>query len=544
MKHISISLLFAAAILFALGCSQQADRAQDDHAHSKEHAHDDHAGHDHAEDDHAGHDHGEPTAQDDHGDDHGHGEGGVVETLWQDNIEMFGEWPPFVAGQSSEAVLHFTSLVTFQPATQVPLMIEWLSGGRVIKSQVQESVTRTGIFVVDIMPPDPGTYELSMSLATSEMSGTVRLQNVQVYSGHAPDMQEEESSEPEISFLKEQQWVLGTKTGVVERRDLHDNLRSPGELKPAGSKSSEVFAPFAGVLQPDHNFGAVRHGQTVRKGQALAMIAPSPNSENSWIRLIGEYRLAKAEQERVQRLYDQQAVPVKRYEEATQQLALKKAQLSSALGDSELEDIDSETPHFTLRSPRNGVIVQHDAAYGALVQAGDRLFSVIDPDLVWLEVNVPAADIRDLSEVKRAYFRVGGADHVYSTDDFGANVIASGSVLDPETRRIPITFELKNPDGLLKVGEFVQVEVQTSNARNVLAVPKSAVLEDGGAAVAYVQKGGESWVRRVVTTGTIDGPWVEIVSGLNEGERIATEGAYKIKLASGSVGEVGHGHAH
>ena len=87
-------------------------------------------------------------------------------------------------------------------------------------------------------------------------------------------------------------------------------------------------------------------------------------------------------------------------------------------------------------------------------------------------------------------------------------------------------------------------EVQTSDTRTALAVQKTAILEDGGASVAFIQKGGESWVRRVVTTGAIDGPWIEVLSGLNEGERVATSGAYKIKLASGSIGEVGHGHAH
>jgi RND family efflux transporter MFP subunit len=520
MKHISISLLFAAVILFALGCGQHADHGLDDHAH------------------------GEEAAHDDHGDAHGHSEGGIVETLWQDNVEMFGEWPPFVAGQSSEAVLHFTSLLTFQPATKGPLKVEWLSGGRVIKSQVAENVTRTGIFIVEIIPPDPGTYELTMSLATSEMNGTVRLQNVQVYSGQAPEMHEEESGETEISFLKEQQWVLGTKTGLVERRELFDNLRAPGELKPAGNKASEVFAPFSGTLLPDHRSGAVRHGQQVRKGEALAMISPAPSAENSWFQLLGEYRLAKSELNRVKNLYEQNAASERRFEEATQQLAIKQAQLSAALGGVELDDVDSETPHFTVRAPRDGVIAHHDVAYGSYVQPGHRLFSVIDPEVVWLEVRVAAADVRSAADVHGAYFTIGGTDQVYSINAFDGKVIASGSILDPATRRIPITFELTNRDGLLKIGEFVQVDVQTSETRSALAVQKSAILEDGGASVAYVQKGGESWVRRVVTTGAVDGPWVEVLSGLNEGERVATAGAYKIKLASGSTGEVGHGHAH
>ena len=186
----------------------------------------------------------------------------------------------------------------------------------------------------------------------------------------------------------------------------------------------------------------------------------------------------------------------------------------------------------------------HDVAYGSYVQPGQRLFSVIDPGVVWLEVHVAAADMRNTTDVRGAYFTVGGSEHVYSTADFDGKVIASGSILDAATRRIQITFELANRDELLKVGEFVQVEVQTSDTRTALAVQKTAILEDGGASVAFIQKGGESWVRRVVTTGAIDGPWIEVLSGLNEGERVATSGAYKIKLASGSTGEVGHGHAH
>lgn len=524
MKNIYFSILSVAALVLAMGCgTRHTDHAHDDHDHGTEQVHDDHG--------------------DDHG--HGHGKGSVVETLWQDDLEMFGEWPPFVAGQTSEAVLHFTSMITFEPATKGPLTIQWMSGDRVVKSQVADTVTRTGIFIVEIAPPDPGTYDLTMTLASSQMSGTVRLPNVQVYQGHAPEMpHEEEDGETEISFLKEQQWVLGTKTGLVERRDLNDNLRAPGELKPAGNRTSEVFAPFSGALLPDHRFGAVRHGQQVRKGQALAMISPSPSAENSWFQLLGEYRLAKAELSRVEKLYEQKAASERRLEEATQQLAIKQAQLSAALGGAELDDMDSDSPHFTVRSPRDGVIAHHDIAYGSYVQPGQRLFSVIDPDVLWLEVNVAAADMRNATDVQGAYFSIGGSEHVLSTADFEGKVIASGSILDPITRRIPITFELRNRDGLLKVGEFVQVEVQTSKTRSALAVQKSAILEDGGASVAYVQKGGETWVRRVVTTGAIDGPWVEVLSGLNEGERVATAGAYKIKLASGSTGEVGHGHAH
>ncbi len=536
MKQSFLILIYFLFLVMAIatGCQQDASQTKkaesDSHAGHEHNGHDDHAGHD----DHGGHDH----------DGHADGESVVVETIWQDGLEMFGEWPPFEAGHSSRAVLHFTSLESFQPATEGPLTISWLTGDEIVKSQVVESVTRAGIFIVDIAPPAAGTYRLTMSLASPQMSGTITLPLVRVFADHAPPIALSGHGEEEISFLKEQQWILGTKIEKVERRDIHDNVRAPGELKPAGNKTSEVYASFAGVLLPDPTNGAVRHGQTVRKGQALAMISPSPNAENSWYELQGEYRLAKAELARVERLFDESAVSKRRLEEARQLLTVKRAQLNAALGGAELEEEDGEVPYFTIRSPRDGVIADHDAAYGAYVHSGQKLFSVVDPDIVWLDVQVAAADVRNERNIRSAYFQLNGTEQIYSTDQFDGKVIASGTVLDPQTRRIPVTFELNNSDGVLRVGEFVQVDLQTSASRNAVVVPKTSIVEDGGAPVAYVQTGGESFERRIVVTGATDGPWVEILSGVKVGERVVTAGAYKIKLATSSTGEIGHGHAH
>ena len=377
------------------------------------------------------------------------------------------------------------------------------------------------------------------------MSGAVVVPSTQVYGDTASvEITEEEHDVEEISFLKEQQWMLGTKTGLAEIRTLFDNVRAPGELKPAGTRMSEIYAPFAGVLMPDPEHGAVRHGQLVSKGQALAMISPSPSADNSWYELLGEYELAKSNLERLQKLADEKAVSEKRLQESEQQLSVKSAQLTAALGGATLHDYNQGDPHFALHSPRDGVIAHHGKAYGSFVEPGTRLFSVVDPSLIWLEVQVAAGDAKNIQKIQNAYFSVGGSSHLYYTGDFAANVIASGSILDPETRRVPITFELENHEGELKVGEFTQVNLQTSHGREAVSVPRSAVIDDDGTPVVYVQSGGESFVRRVITIGTIDGNWVEVFSGVNEGERVVTEGAYKVKLASSATDEVGHGHAH
>jgi membrane fusion protein, heavy metal efflux system len=78
----------------------------------------------------------------------------------------------------------------------------------------------------------------------------------------------------------------------------------------------------------------------------------------------------------------------------------------------------------------------------------------------------------------------------------------------------------------------------------VLAIPQTAIVDDAGRKVAYVQLEGEAFERRLVTLGMQSGGWVEVTSGLARGERVVTRGAYEIKLAAASGAVPGHGHAH
>jgi cobalt-zinc-cadmium efflux system membrane fusion protein len=81
-------------------------------------------------------------------------------------------------------------------------------------------------------------------------------------------------------------------------------------------------------------------------------------------------------------------------------------------------------------------------------------------------------------------------------------------------------------------------------AREVVAVPASAVIDESGMATVFVMTGGESFERRQVRVGARDGDWVEVVDGLEPGQRVVSRGAYLVKLAATKTGEIGHGHAH
>jgi multidrug efflux pump subunit AcrA (membrane-fusion protein) len=109
---------------------------------------------------------------------------------------------------------------------------------------------------------------------------------------------------------------------------------------------------------------------------------------------------------------------------------------------------------------------------------------------------------------------------------------------------VPLIYEVKNPENHLRVGQSVNLYVETARAEDTLAVPGSAIVEEDGQPIAFVQVGGEAFQKRNLTLGIRDGDWVQVLSGITEGERVVTKGAYAIRLASVSSAIPAHGHAH
>jgi multidrug efflux pump subunit AcrA (membrane-fusion protein) len=77
-----------------------------------------------------------------------------------------------------------------------------------------------------------------------------------------------------------------------------------------------------------------------------------------------------------------------------------------------------------------------------------------------------------------------------------------------------------------------------------LAVPESAIIDDGGQPAVFVMAGGESFWKRRVRLGVRSGGYAQVLEGLSEGDRVVSRGAYEIKLASASGVIPAHGHQH
>ena len=177
---------------------------------------------------------------------------------------------------------------------------------------------------------------------------------------------------------------------------------------------------------------------------------------------------------------------------------------------------------------------------GGRVRAGDRLFTLVDSRAVWLQLNIPARLASDADYIREVVFTVEGGRERFRT----RRVISVGAALDPDTRTLPVTLVVDNPDGRLKIGMFAEGLAFIGDDTTGLAIPSSGVQIEDGMPVAYVQTEGESFERRLIEIGATDGEYTLILRGVASGEQVVTSGAYQVYLASLNTSELGEGHVH
>jgi membrane fusion protein, heavy metal efflux system len=121
--------------------------------------------------------------------------------------------------------------------------------------------------------------------------------------------------------------------------------------------------------------------------------------------------------------------------------------------------------------------------------------------------------------------------------------LSTGRVIDPSSRTLTVTFALRNNLAMVAVGQAVRIRLFISGSTAAPAVPETAIVDDGGQPIVFVQAGGESFARRTVRTGAHEAGYVQ-VEGLQAGDRVVARGAYLIRLAAMSSQVPAHGHVH
>ena len=304
-----------------------------------------------------------------------------------------------------------------------------------------------------------------------------------------------------------------------------------GRVAPDERLIHHVTARVAGRLE---RLFITYEGQEVRKGQLMAYIY-SPE-------------LISAQQELLEARHLKHTSP-ELYE------AVRRRLLLWSLTPAEIDSIERTGKvmyYFPVVSPASGVVLRMRVKEGHYAREGEMLFDVAElRQNIWVEFEAYEQDLPYLHVGQRVTFWVEGAPHRH----WQGRITYIDPFVEEERRIIHVRVELPNPDLSLKPGMFVRGKIEVRTGRRVLAVPRTAVLWTGKRSIVWVRLPGEAprFVMREVELGGRLGDYYIIASGLQEGERVATYGTFRIdasaqlmgmpSMMGGGTENTGHGHS-
>lgn len=469
---------------------------------------------------------------------------------WSARTELFAEHPALVAGQPARFAIHFTDLQTFEPLREGRSVVRLT--GATTREFTTDAPSRPGIFGVSVTPPAAGRYRLRIEVS-GPVSDAHDLGEVEVFADEESARRHAapEEDEGDVSFLKEQQWTLDFATALAEVRAIRAALEVPGEVRPRAGGEAVVAAPVAGRVI--RTLATATPGALVPAGAVLVELLPqsgqahdAPGLEAELAQARTQLQLAEADRARVERLSASGAVPARRVQEALAAEENARARVTAAEG--RLAQLDlartgegdaSRHGRFLVRAPLAGVVTEATVTAGTAVEQSAPLFRLVATDAFHVVAHVPEAEMAGLGPTLEGEMLASPEAEALPL----GRPLSRGRVLDASSRTLPVVFRLARPPAHVAVGQRATVRLFTGASRDVVALPSSALVDDGGRPVVFVQKGGESFERRPVRAGARDAHLVE-VEGVAAGERVVVRGAPLVRLASLSSQVPAHGHVH
>ena len=322
---------------------------------------------------------------------------------------------------------------------------------------------------------------------------------VPVYEG------EEESQTINVDPVTVQK--MGVRTALVTKGPLRRAIRTVGTIDYNETALADVTTKFKGWIE---NLYVDSTGKQVHKGEPLFDIY-SPE-------------LYSAQNEYVLAMNQTSGGGLK-------SSARQKLKLFDISEDQIVELEKTRQPQRTLRvnAPIDGAVVEKMAVKGQMVDAGMKLYRLADLGIVWVQSQVYEQDLGLLklgqeAEVSLSYlpdrkFR-GRITYIYPT-------------LDEKTRTARVRMEFHNPGFFLKPGMFATVEIRAELEPDALLVPDTAILRSGDKNTVFVALEGGKFEPRTVTPGSrSENGQIQILRGLNEGERVVTSGQFMLDSES------------
>jgi len=474
--------------------------------------------------------------------DHEHEEAKFQYTEYTNDLEYFAEADPFVLGEESNVLSHFTWLSNFKPLKNATVTIKLNVGGTEI-SQKLEADDQVGIYSFNIKPKTAGSGTLSYDIQTADNSYQVVVPNVKVYQNdegaHADAEAAEVSAVNSSTFTKEQSWKIDFQTELPANIPFGQVIKTVAQVQSVPSNEITLTARTNGTVQFLSN--DLVEGKTVSLDEKLFSVSGNQLAVNNSAVIYAEaknnYETSKLDYERKQELAKEKIVSEKDLLDAKNKFENAKIIYQN------LENNFNDKGEV-VKSPLNGYIRQIFVQNGEYTEPGEALVSIARNKGFMLHAEIQPKYRENMKNYSDAVIHTMANNRIYDLNDLNGRLMATGESTSEGNFMIPVHLNIDDSADLVP-GEFVDLYIKTTSDQNKLVLPNSAMLEEQGYFFVYVQLTPELFEKREVETADTDGLFTEIKSGITSGERVVTQGAMFIKLSQATGALDPHaGHVH
>jgi membrane fusion protein (multidrug efflux system) len=291
------------------------------------------------------------------------------------------------------------------------------------------------------------------------------------------------------------------------------------EIEAVGTASSREAVDI--TSKAANTVTAVRfsEGQRVAKGEVLVEL-DGAQAKADLVAARAALKESESTFKRSRDLFARQALSESQLEQIEATLIANRARVASA---------EARVADTVIRAPFSGRVGLRRISVGSLISPGTVITTLDDSSVIKLDFDVPETFV----SVLEAGLHVEANSIAYPGETFEGKVSSVDSRVDPVSRSVTVRAEIPNGDGLLKPGMFMSVRV-SREPTPALVVPESAIVPERGSVFVFVVGEGRA-ERRAVTVGRREPGRVELVAGVEAGERVVVQGTQKVRDGSAVV---------
>lgn len=460
-----------------------------------------------------------------------------VFTVFSDQLELFVEIDHIEVGEEATLNAHFTKISSsHKPLNGAKIRVQVYSGDDLLQD-VEASPDIPGIYKFYLEPLQYAEGSMVFLVDGPDLIDTVKIRHFHPVDAHGHGHVHAGSASGEITFTKEQAWSTEFKVEPVVLTNFADVITTSGELMAMPGEKQNISARSQGVIL--FSSRDLVQGSMVKKGELLFTLSGKGLAINNISVTFNEaktrYLLSKSNYERQKRLYIDQVVSEKQYNE------YKSKYVTDSVAYFSLSETVSNGG-MKVFAPMTGYLHELNVSEGQFVETGQILATLSANRIMLLRADLPQQHYNMLDRITNTTFRTSYSSRVYTLEELNGRLLAKGASVAENNHYMPVYFEVIN-DGSLLEGAFAEFYLKTSPVPGRMVVPVSALIEEQSNFYVYVQVNGESYTKRYVNKVSSDGIHAVISEGLSVRNRIVTKGAMLIKTASiSSAPTQGHQH--